>query len=359
MFKEPELNYLPTVPEKADYGIGLIGAGGIAEIGHLPAFIKAGYRIVAVADVSEERRQYVRQLLGLEAVYADHRELLEDPEVQIVDITIPQSSADKIPVVHDTIEAGKHLLVEKPLTMDYGEAKTIVERARSAGVKLAICHQYRWMPVWRAIKNMVDQHYLGQLYFIQMDERRAYDLLETNFAQQPHMLLFMELIHYIDQIRWWVGAEPSAVFASLLRRPDQQVRGEMLGTLVMDFGQDLQAAITANVAAYPQAQYHKIALEGTGGLIQASFDDLWQAGELAFSPVRAEALWYKPRLEGVGFPDGFIGLMGDLMEAITCDRAPAVSGEDNLKTMQVVFAAYRSDEDGRTVAPSEIDPNGT
>ena len=57
MFKEPQLDYLPKRPSKSDYGIGLIGVGGIAEIGHIPAYMKAGYSIVAIADPIESRRE--------------------------------------------------------------------------------------------------------------------------------------------------------------------------------------------------------------------------------------------------------------------------------------------------------------
>ena len=121
MFKEPVLDYLPKPYHAVDFGIGMIGAGGIAEIGHIPAYQKAGYHVLAVADVAEKRRQYAQQVLGLgqERVFADHRRLLDLPEIDIVDIALPHSSPHKIPIVHDAIDAGKHVLVEKPLTMDY------------------------------------------------------------------------------------------------------------------------------------------------------------------------------------------------------------------------------------------------
>ena len=358
MFKEPTLDYLPKPPSHADFGIGLIGVGGIAEIGHIPAYLKAGYRIVAAADPVERRRQYAQDVIGLgqERLHADHRDLLARADVQIVDITIPQSSPNKISVVHDAIDAGKHILVEKPLAMDYDEAKGMVTHARRAGVKMAICHQYRWIPVYRAIKNMLDQGYLGELFFLSIDERWAYDL-PGSYDKQARMLLMMQTVHFVDEFRWWTGREPRQLFASLSRRPGQHVSGETVGTLILDFDENLRAAYVANVAAHPQSQYHRIRLEGTGGVLNAEHDDLWSPGGLEYSPVGAEAFWYRPQLEGQGFPDGFIGLMGDLMEAIADDREPAVSGQDNLKTMQVIFAAYKSAELGRAVAPAEIDPD--
>ena len=355
-FQLPELDYLPTRPANAEFGIGLIGAGYIAEIGHVPAFMKARYRLVAAADSSEERRDYCRQVASIDKVFADYRALLDLQEVEIVDITVPQSSPHKIGMVHDAIDAGKHVLVEKPLAMDYQEAKAVVEHARRAGVKLAICHQYRWIPVFRAIKNLIDQGYLGDLFMLSMDERRSYDYPDKYYNEQPRWLLFMNVIHFVDQFRWWTGREPTQVFASLSRRPEQYARGEMVGTLVLEFDDDLRATYVGNDATHPQSQYHHMCLEGTGGVINANFDNLFGPGGLEYIPAQSEALWYRPRLEGRGFPDGFIGLMGDLMQAVAEGREPAVSGADNLKTLQIIFAGYKSDETSRAVTLAEIDP---
>lgn len=356
---EPYLDTIPIAPHCADFGIGLIGAGGIAEVGHIPAYKKAGYRVVAVADPIEARRQFSQRVLGLgeNNLHSDHRALLDRQDIDIVDITIAHSSPAKIPVIHEAIEAGKHILVEKPLAMDYATAKEVVAHAQRAGVKMAICHQYRWMPVYRAIKNLIDQGYLGDLFFLTIDERWHYDLA-VSYDQQDRVLLIILTIHFIDEFRWWTGREPQKVFASLSRRPGQHVKGETIGTMILEFKEDLRATYVANMAAHPQSQQHRIRIEGTGGVVKARQDDLWMPGSVAYSPTDEEAMWYQPQLAGDGFTDGFIGLMGDLMDAIDQDREPAVSGQDNLKTLQVVFAAYKSAELGRKVAPAEIDPDG-
>ena len=351
----PELNYLPRIPDNIGLGIGLIGAGYIAEIGHIPAFLEAVYNITAAADLSEERREYCRKMAGIDKVFSDYRSLLELPDIQIVDITVPQSSPNKIQIIHDAIDAGKNILVEKPLAMDYQEAKMVVQHAHRAGIKLAVCHQYRWMPVFRVIKNLIDQGYLGELFLLSMDERRSYDYPEKYYNNQPRWLLFMDAIHFVDQFRWWTCQEPNRVFASLSRRPGQYAKGEMLGTLVMEFEEELQATYVACDATHPQSQYHHIRIEGTEGVINAKFDDLFVAGELEYSSTESQSFWYRPSLEGKAFTNGFIGLMGNLIEAVTEGKEPEVSGTDNLKTLQIILAGYKSDESNRTVVPAEID----
>lgn len=361
MFNEPALDYLPKAYRGEDYGIGLIGAGGIAEIGHIPAFVKAEYRIAAVADVSETRRQYCRDVIGLsnDRLFSDYRKLLELDIVDIVDVCLPHRLPQKMTVLHDAIDAGKHILVEKPISMDYKESREVVMHAQRAGVKMAVCHQYRWMPVFRSVKNLIDQGYLGKLFFITFDERWAYDFPGLSYSEHDNVLFFIESIHFIDEFRWWAGREPVNVFASVSRRPDQNIKGDTVGTLVLDFGEGLKVTYNGNIASFPQAQGLSFRLEGTKGLINGYLSDLWSAGGFEYSPAVSEAFWYKPALEGQGFPDGYIGLMGDLMEAIAENREPVVSGQDNLKTLQIVHAAYLSDQLGRFVSPSEIESGAT
>ncbi len=354
MFKEPTLNFLPKRPSQAGYGIGLIGAGYIAEIAHIPAYQKAGYRLLAAADPSEERRQYCRKVAGVTKLFADHRALLDLPEVEIVDITIPQSSPHKMPVVHDAIDAGKHILLQKPFAMNYRDAVEVVEHAQRAGVKLALNHQRRWAPAYLAVKGMIDQGRLGDLFFLTVDERREYDWPGKSYIEQERMLLLMDGTHYVDLFRWLTGCEIKQVYASISRRPGQHARGEMVGTLLLDFDTNLRAVYITSLAGYRQAEYQRFRLEGTEGVISGNYDNSWGPGEFEYSPARSESLWFRPQLTGSWIPDAFIGSMGDLMEAIASDREPAVSGADNLKTLQVIFAAYRSAELARSVAPAEI-----
>ena len=267
MFKDFELNYKIRKPIRPDMGIGLIGAGYITEIGHIPGYLRAGYRLVAVADPSEERRIYCERVAGVKKLFIDHRALLELPEVEIVDITVPQSSPQKIPIVHDAIDAGKHILLQKPFAMNYFQAKEVVQHARRAGVKLALNHQRRWAPAYIAMKDLIDRGYLGHIFNLKVDERREYDWPGKSYNEQDRMMMIMDGTHYVDLTRWLTGKDPEKVFASISRRPGQHTKGEMIGTLLMEFGGDLQAIYMANLAGYKQAEYQQFRLEGSKGII--------------------------------------------------------------------------------------------
>jgi len=354
-FKEPVLDYIPCPPAEAgQFGIGLIGAGKIVELAHMPAYRKAGYRVLAIADPDPNWQAHWRKTIGLEKIYDDYRRILDMPEVTIVDISIPQSLPVKITCLHDAIDAGKHILVQKPFAMDFGAARAVVEHAQRAGVKLAVNQQGRWAPAYRVTKALIDQGYLGEPYFITIDDRRDYDWPGTNYINMPRMLLIMDAVHYVDEFRWWFGQEPRRVIASLARRPNQPARGEMTGLLALEFDTNQRAAYMASLATPPQSQYHHFRVEGTGGVIVGEINSLWSPGTVRYSPIDSPLLWYEPRLEGAWIPDAFIGSMSELMAAILEEREPTISGEDNLKTLQIIFAAYKSDQLGRAVAPSEI-----
>src|SRR5919201_6990815 len=94
-------------------GIGVVGAGTIAELNHLPGYQKQpDARIVAIADVNGERARAVAAKFGAPRSYLDYRELLAEPEVQAVSVTVP--NGQHAPVSIAALPAGKHVLAEKP-----------------------------------------------------------------------------------------------------------------------------------------------------------------------------------------------------------------------------------------------------
>jgi predicted dehydrogenase len=124
------------LPPKSDYGIGIIGCGGIVNYAHLPAYRANGLRVRACYDQNREAAEKTAREHGIPRVADSIDELLAGPAIEIVDIAItPEVQAD---VALQAIAAGKHLLCQKPLSTDYAQAVTVVDAARVAGVKLAV-----------------------------------------------------------------------------------------------------------------------------------------------------------------------------------------------------------------------------
>src|SRR5580698_8538881 len=84
----PHLNYKPKLPQRMDHGIGIVGAGGIVNYAHLPAYKKAGFKVVGVTDRNREQAERTAKEHGIAKVYASIEELLHEPEIEIVDIAV-------------------------------------------------------------------------------------------------------------------------------------------------------------------------------------------------------------------------------------------------------------------------------
>jgi len=137
------------MPKRGDWRIGIVGFGGIARGAHAPAYKKAGWTIAAVADPDEKARATAREQFGVERVYADHRDLVSDESVEVIDLLTQPSVREE--VVAAAAEAGKPIITEKPLTQDPEEGTRMVEMAENAGILFAVHQNYRWMPMnWLA-----------------------------------------------------------------------------------------------------------------------------------------------------------------------------------------------------------------
>ena len=117
------------LPPRSDYGIGIVGCGGIVNYAHLPAYRANGLRVLACFDQNREAAEKTAREHGIPSVAGSLDELLADPSVEIVDIAVtPEAQGD---VALKAISAGKHLLCQKPLSTDYSQAVTVVKAARA------------------------------------------------------------------------------------------------------------------------------------------------------------------------------------------------------------------------------------
>ena len=136
-----DLDYLPKLGNRRDYGIGIVGAGAIVNAAHLPAYRKAGFNVLGITDLDGNRARQVARTFEIPTVYENIESLLDDSTVQIVDIAVPPWNQRNL--AHQVMAAGKHLLCQKPLSNIYCEAVDIVDSAEEAGVRLAVNQQMR------------------------------------------------------------------------------------------------------------------------------------------------------------------------------------------------------------------------
>lgn len=146
--------------------VAIIGCGGIATGKHIPSLSKLDtVELVAFCDIIEERAQTAADAIGKEgiAVYSDYKELLKDKTIEVVHVCTPNKSHSYITI--DALEAGKHVLCEKPMAKTSAEAKLMLEAAKRTGRKLTIGYNNRHRPDSVHLKQICDRGNLGEIYF--------------------------------------------------------------------------------------------------------------------------------------------------------------------------------------------------
>lgn len=353
----PHLEYSPKLPQRIDRGIGIVGAGGIVQYGHLPAYKKSGFKVVGIVDTDQLKAKRVAHEHNIPRVYDCLGQLLEDQDIEIVDIAVYPPA--QLEIVTQAASKGKHLLCQKPLADTYAKAARSVEVARKANIKIAVNQQMRWDAGIRCARLLIDDGWLGIATYgtIQVHCHTDWSLWPWMYEGSQLEIMFHS-IHHIDSLRYLLG-EPTSVFTSGTRAPSERTRAETKTLSIWEYAGGLQVLIDICHSTWQDDAYAIFRLEGTEGVIKGTIGLLYdypkgRPDTLHFMSRRNSGCWFSPRLDSLWVPDAFVGPMASLMCAIENDAEPETSGRDNLSTLQIVFAEYRSMAERRAVSPQEI-----
>jgi predicted dehydrogenase len=146
--------------------VGIIGCGGIAGQKHLPAISKIDeVEITAFCDIIPERAEKLCKKFGTQGAktYTDYKDLIKDRSIDVIHVCTPNRSHS--PITVDSLEAGKHVMCEKPMATSYVEAKKMVDTAKKTGKLLTVGYQYRCLPEPLYLKKICERGDLGEIYF--------------------------------------------------------------------------------------------------------------------------------------------------------------------------------------------------
>lgn len=208
--------------------IGIIGCGGIATQKHMPALSKLkNVELVAFCDIIEERAQKACKNFGTaEAkVYTDYKELLKDETIEVIHVCTPNRSHSFISI--DAMEAGKHVMCEKPMAKTSEEALAMVEAAKRTGKKLTIGYQNRYREDSRYLKRACEDDALGEVYYAKAHalRRRAVPTwgVFLNEEEQGGGPLIDIGTHALDLTLWMMNNyEPELVVGSVFKKLGDQ-----------------------------------------------------------------------------------------------------------------------------------------
>ncbi len=204
-------------------GIGVIGTNRWAESAHLPGYAAdPRVRLVAFCDVVPERARSMQARFGAERIYADHHQLLADPDIDAVDVCTPTHT--HLALSLDAIAAGKHVLCEKPLHTEAGPAFAAADAATRRGVRTKLGFTFRYSPAIRELRRWIVDGELGEVFHVHGLEQNSQFLdpdvpLRQIAPDAPRDRLLPASIvgygsHLVDLMRW-LGGEFHAVAATM------------------------------------------------------------------------------------------------------------------------------------------------
>jgi predicted dehydrogenase len=358
------VEFVPDPPIRCrDYRIGAVGAGFIMADVHLASYKEAGFPVVAIASRTPEKAREVAKSWGIPKTHTTPHALIEDPEVEIVDLAYPP---DQQPDLIRHALRQKHIkgiLAQKPLALDYATAKAIVAEAKAAGKILSVNQNMRFDQSMRALKLVLDRGDLGAPVLATI-EMRAIPHWQPFLAEYDRLTLLNMSVHHLDVLRFLFG-DPIDVFTAV--RPDPRTQfahrdGVCASTLRFPSG--ALAVSLEDVWTGPHGEgfesdiYIKWRVEGVEGLAQGTigWPDYPRGSPSTFRYAcrNTGGKWVQPTWSSRWFPQAFKGVMEQLQYAVKTGTEPFLSAADNVKTMALIDAAYRSAEQRRAVPISEI-----
>ena len=170
-------------PRSGKVRVGVLGAGAWAKFAHIPGYKRdPRCELVAIADPVIERAQEFATEFNIPSVYGSHAELIAREDIDLVDVCTP--SATHFELSWAALEAGKHVLCEKPVAYDYTETLRAAAFARSKGLKTKLGFTFRYAPSMRYMKELIDQGFIGTPFIFNGYEQNSQWLDPQNPLRQ-------------------------------------------------------------------------------------------------------------------------------------------------------------------------------
>ncbi len=332
--------FLLRSPDARPVKVGVIGVGSMGQ-NHARVLSEVA-DLAGIADPDMTAGGAVANRLSV-SYFPDYHALLRE-KIDAVTICVPTNLHFRIGM--DVIEAGKHLLVEKPLCDDINEARRLVEAARKAGVVLAVGHIERHNPVVDSAKRHLEAGDWGDL--ITAGARRV-----SNFPDRVRDVgVIMDLaIHDIDVLRYLLGSPVASVYAVGGRQ--RHASFEDHATILLTFANGVNGYVEANWLT--PMKVRKLSLTCSKNFVELDYTaqaitiSSATLGELDPFNLYQVPFDYDIRHVTLRKEEPLKRELVDFLHAITEGREPKVNGEDAVETLRVVEAAVESERTGKVI----------
>lgn len=297
--------------------------------------------LVAIYDDDPGRLRKAAETYGVKDAYSDYRQLLKREDVEAVVIASENAKHAELAVA--AAEAGKHMIVEKPLATTLEDAEGMIRAAERAGVKLQQAFVMRYHDATVAVKRMIEEGVVGKVLAITTTNHGKFPGL---WFDDPKLAgggaVIDHTVHTADLMRWYTGDEVDEVYAIIGRNIRPQLRSEDCALISLKFKGGVVGSIDCSWSrheGWPIWGDVYLAVYGTNGFIVVD----------AFRSCINLVVNGEPLTWHYFGPDADRNMIRDFVCAVIEDRAPRATGYDGYKALEVALASYESSRRGSPV----------
>ena len=344
-FKPSDITNLTTkisMP-KNPIGIVIIGAGGIVSDAHLPAYKKAGFKVLGIFDPLKEKAEKCAKDFDIDKIYSSEEEALSEKNV-VFDIAVPpQVLLDIV----KKIPEGSICQLQKPMGNSMKDAAEIKKVIKEKKIIACVNLQLKFSPMMIALRDAINKGMIGDITELEVS---------LSVKTPWHLWPFLESlenvevplhsIHYLDWIRSILG-NPKSVHCKSVKHPSVPKLADARSSMILEYDRDLRCCLSINhthdTEMHGMKHSHAYArVEGLKGAAYIKFGLLlnYPNGEPEEIEISTDGVsWTKVNDVGTWFPDAFIGTMASLQRYASGEDKELLHSVDNAyETMAVVYA---------------------
>lgn len=338
--------------------VGIIGCGKITQVRHIPEYLEnENAEIVGFFDLNKERAEELAQKYGCKA-YDSYEELIQDTEIDAVSVCTANATHAEISI--KALQAGKHVLCEKPMAMNLEDCELMVKAAEESGKILMLDHNQRFTKAHRKAKALLEGGEIGQV--LTFKTCFGHSGPETWSIQPGKATWFFDKkkavfgamadlgIHKTDIISYLTGSSVKEVSAVIKTLDKRDAAGNMIGVddnviCIYTMENGVIGTMTASWTYYGKED-NSTTLYGTNGVMKIYYNNMpsividYKDGTSAtfdMEPIQTNDSQTKT------------GVMDEFIDCIMNNREPEVNATVALNDMKAIFAAQKSSDEGRTI----------
>jgi predicted dehydrogenase len=323
--------------------IGIVGAGFWAKMIHIPTFqFISGYEVVGLTSRSLEKARITAREFGIRKVYSDYHELIRDPEVDVVDICAPNFLHADVAV--ETLAQGKDVICIKPLATSLLEAQRMVSEAERRGRKILYAENVPFIPALTRLKTMIDEDVYGRIFRVKACE--GIGQLHADWFKDPSLsgggCIVDMAVHGLSFLQWMAGkSKPVRVVAEAGTFVHPQ-EVEDTSVILVRFANGMigQTEDSWSLVGGFDSRFEIFGTKGHA-LVDLLYAHPIRSALGQATEGGANAVHFHP-VEDHFVKDGHLAMMNHFLACLESDLPCRSSGEDGLRIMELVDAAYRS-----------------